>query len=253
MRRFALSLLLVAACGRSNFDDAGTDSISGGEMIDNRDHDADGIFDSVDNCPQAFNQNQMDVDADGVGDACDPRPAMAGDTLVALGLFSTSFGDWVPDVATNWELAGGILLTSGVQDTTDARLSLTTVARQPTVQLSFVVEDYGVYSPDEQVNIRIAAGADNWWCHTLGASTRINTIALHKNAQYQSGTSIISVAPRATNQMLVTWSASDITCSLNGQPAGNASTPMANPQVTVSIEVANLKAGLRYAALYAIP
>jgi uncharacterized repeat protein (TIGR03803 family) len=38
------------------------------------DADADGVPDSVDNCPFSYNPDQADADADGVGDACDPTP-----------------------------------------------------------------------------------------------------------------------------------------------------------------------------------
>ncbi|WP_223642019.1 lamin tail domain-containing protein [Corallococcus sp. EGB] len=51
------------------------------------DADADGIADSVDNCPTIFNPvrpmdngRQLDTDGDGVGDACDPCPLEAGTT-----------------------------------------------------------------------------------------------------------------------------------------------------------------------------
>ena len=36
------------------------------------DHDGDTIDDTVDNCPDAANQDQADTDTDGIGDACDP-------------------------------------------------------------------------------------------------------------------------------------------------------------------------------------
>ncbi|NBD13788.1 thrombospondin type 3 repeat-containing protein [Corallococcus silvisoli] len=52
-----------------------------------QDADADGIPDSVDNCPTIFNPvrpmdngRQLDTDGDGVGDACDPCPLEAGTT-----------------------------------------------------------------------------------------------------------------------------------------------------------------------------
>ncbi len=35
------------------------------------DLDLDGVPDSLDNCPLAFNPDQSDVDGDGIGDACD--------------------------------------------------------------------------------------------------------------------------------------------------------------------------------------
>ncbi len=38
------------------------------------DSDNDGILDSSDNCPNAYNPDQVDTDGDGVGDACDKCP-----------------------------------------------------------------------------------------------------------------------------------------------------------------------------------
>ena len=49
------------------------------------DADADGITDSVDNCPAIANPSQSDSDGDGIGDLCDPCPADALDQCNAEG------------------------------------------------------------------------------------------------------------------------------------------------------------------------
>jgi len=40
-----------------------------------QDSDGDGFFDTSDNCPDIFNDNQLDVDGDGLGDVCDNCPS----------------------------------------------------------------------------------------------------------------------------------------------------------------------------------
>jgi hypothetical protein len=42
------------------------------------DSDADGIPDSIDNCPNNCNANQLDADGDGIGDVCDTTPGCGG-------------------------------------------------------------------------------------------------------------------------------------------------------------------------------
>ncbi len=49
--------------------DSSSMTCSGGMSMD---QDSDGIPDNSDNCPQAFNPNQQDIDRDLSGDACDP-------------------------------------------------------------------------------------------------------------------------------------------------------------------------------------
>ncbi len=40
--------------------------------VSDRDSDGDGVGDSIDNCPDVANPDQLDTDFDGIGDACDP-------------------------------------------------------------------------------------------------------------------------------------------------------------------------------------
>ena len=48
---------------------------SNGQLSDDeKDADADGIKDTVDNCVSKANTDQLDSDADGAGDACDAFP-----------------------------------------------------------------------------------------------------------------------------------------------------------------------------------
>jgi len=55
----ALLLSSLIACGSGSSDDADTDG--------------DGILDTVDNCPNISNPDQLDLDGDGIGDACDDK------------------------------------------------------------------------------------------------------------------------------------------------------------------------------------
>jgi hypothetical protein len=77
------------------------DNCPGASNVDQHDEDADALGDACDNCPHLANATQANADGDGVGDACDPRPAMAGDTIARFIAFhvipqdvSTPKGSW---------------------------------------------------------------------------------------------------------------------------------------------------------------
>jgi hypothetical protein len=72
------------------------------------DEDGDGIADSCDNCPTVANADQADVgevnvggSADGVGDACDPRPAGGGDSILLFDPFTSG------QIGPDWQTYGG--------------------------------------------------------------------------------------------------------------------------------------------------
>jgi hypothetical protein len=72
------------------------------------DEDGDGIVDGCDNCPTVANADQADFgeinaggSADGVGDACDPRPAMGGDSILLFDPFASG------QIGADWQLYGG--------------------------------------------------------------------------------------------------------------------------------------------------
>jgi hypothetical protein len=72
------------------------------------DEDGDGVVDSCDNCPSVANANQADTGeqnaggvADGVGDACDPRPAAGGDSILLFDPFTSG------QIGSDWQVNGG--------------------------------------------------------------------------------------------------------------------------------------------------
>ncbi len=59
-----------------------------------QDTDADGITPDVDNCPNTYNDDQLDTDGDGVGDACAPPPPADGAEIVGVDTRNRTTGHW---------------------------------------------------------------------------------------------------------------------------------------------------------------
>jgi DMSO/TMAO reductase YedYZ molybdopterin-dependent catalytic subunit len=80
------------------------------------DNDADGIADSVDNCPNVYNPSQTDADGDGIGNACDADcPNLDGLNLVHFADFAILADSWLqtgPNLPADLDL-------NGVVDTND--------------------------------------------------------------------------------------------------------------------------------------
>jgi hypothetical protein len=86
------------------------------------DEDGDGIVDECDNCPSIANADQADVrevnaggTADGVGDACDPRPTLGGDSIYLFdGLNFTSLpAEWTNVGVGTWTASGTSVTPTG--------------------------------------------------------------------------------------------------------------------------------------------
>jgi len=103
--------------------DAGRDSGCIGSMP-SHDEDGDGVLDGCDNCPSVPNADQTDqreiaagLAADGVGDACDPRPSLAGDAIALFDSFvSVQIGtDWSVYAGT-WQSRADTLVETATSD-----------------------------------------------------------------------------------------------------------------------------------------
>jgi hypothetical protein len=95
---------------------------------DQHDEDKDAVGDVCDNCPHLANTNQAQTGEsatpNGAGDACDPRPQLAGDTIQKFYSFhvppagTSTTGTWTIDADTYRYTGGGrgSLIVSGARD-----------------------------------------------------------------------------------------------------------------------------------------
>jgi hypothetical protein len=101
------------------------------------DEDGDGCPNVSDNCPTFANVDQLDSDGDMVGDACDPHPLVAGDSIVAMSFFDQGFDhDWVPDDPAMWHVSNGAAANVGdsvIARSDDAAQAYTTLEATYTV------------------------------------------------------------------------------------------------------------------------
>ncbi len=104
-----------------------TDNCPRASNVDQHDEDGDAFGDACDNCPSSKNPGQGDTTEaavhafpDGVGDACDPRTGLSGDTLHAFYSFASDAqaSAWI---GSGWTISADAAHASGVASWTSAR------------------------------------------------------------------------------------------------------------------------------------
>ena len=130
-----LTAMLIVGCGGTKWDarDDDADGVENGSdaypnnAAESADSDGDGIGDNADNCPNASNADQSDVDGDTTGDACDSTNAPATYTFNSSITDGASSVSYTGQVARNFMILGLVDeaegLTEGV-NAVDARANM---------------------------------------------------------------------------------------------------------------------------------
>jgi hypothetical protein len=235
-------LLAASACGRLGF---GSGGVPG-------DQDGDRILDDVDDCPHVWNPDQRDRDGDGVGDACDPNPDTPGDRIVGRGWFASGFGDFVPDRIDSWslDLEPRFLTTTGDPDATIARLALRTFAPSPTVELAFIVRDYGT-TDSHLLQIKLAAD-QNWECGLVSSAPTFNQIQIASDVVAYGGRGTQPIPADGFNILTETRSAQGVACGIDGSETFLAIATPSPSTSLVTIQIEGAQISLAYVAVLGV-
>jgi len=133
------------------------------------DEDGDCVPDAVDNCPATPNADQADVREpvpDGVGDACDPHPTQAGDTILAfysfLGDPATIAANWPNEDpnSTTWSYPGdGTVVHTALGDTIgELQSSNSFVAVDTTIEVGFIFHAYADQTSAPRLTVWLDCG-----------------------------------------------------------------------------------------------
>ena len=154
-------LVMLAACGRVNFD------LADPCPVQVHDEDGDGVDDTCDVCPHV-GDNQRDTDGDGVGDACDPTPQPT-EQLVFFDPFTAERSEWM-FVGPYW-FANDVLHVPGASGVT-VQQRLVAPPGHDLYELAGEVGTAGVL--DRQLAIELVGNVvtENLYCEIYEASDR---------------------------------------------------------------------------------
>lgn len=220
------------------------------------DEDGDGINNDDDTCPSQYNPDQtVDGDGDGVGDVCDPNPTTPGDRIVAREMFSGPLYSWTPDSSTSWTLIDGRLQTSPVTLGAVRRLTFSTTAPHPTLEMGFAVN---AYSMDALNAMDVAVATTNSFVHgAIGGVPGVSPGEPIYLAQLMHGSMVqytIELLPPILagpeNVVIVSRFATSASLEINGHSA-SSDIPTIDANISAVIEVREMQVSITYLVLYA--
>ena len=222
------------------------------------DEDGDNVVNDLDDCPGIYDPLQQDGDDDGVGDACDPHVATPGDKIIFTEFFEGMSFALTPGNAASWTLAGGMLVTAGPADATDAVVSVHKAAPEPTIEVGFTIEDYGSPMMFKTIDVTVAYPGNTGLCRlvSLHDGEPISEVV----TQAQMGEQYTNIVPMplavgapyaaqltrngtAMGQCLVSTTSTAVGLGPNSD----------HSDVTAAISIRYAKVALRYVLLYAVP
>ncbi len=142
------------------------------------DEDSDGYGDDCDNCPSFPNTSQTNAGetnagaaADSVGDACDPRPDRAGDSILYVETFAGAAlgGDWSV-ISGTWMLGSDAAAQTSL--TSDQRIHNTAAVAVPNyiVEATFTWSTFDTGNVNGGIVFRMTGG-NGWLCSTFRDDT----------------------------------------------------------------------------------
>ncbi|HQQ63603.1 MAG TPA: thrombospondin type 3 repeat-containing protein, partial [Pseudomonadales bacterium] len=164
------------------------------------DSDNDGVADAVDNCPNAYNPNQNDVDSNSVGDACDAAFVLIDFSSFTGGAGWTNSG-WLPGngkltasgyskTASFSDIFNGGMLQMDVTLAADA-FTVACLAPRPSACTTY---NPGCCTGFQQLGGKIEVQIDGVSVFSmLGAGTANGTFSQHFSTSISSGSHIVSL------------------------------------------------------------